>query len=192
MIENTTATAAQLSSQNSTLIAVVVVNIVIFGLLIAYILFQSRKINRLEEAAKPRYGFLGKPLFSLIALSLMIGSFSLTYVISKGTPDYSVGDETKVKLEIKAEIIEQIDGYTTARFQVVPTVEDLQWGGTDRNKFDAFWSVKGEENFSEIESDISLASPGGFQRTLPSGIYEVRVDVIFKGLTWTLERTVQL
>lgn len=179
-------------TENSTLIAIVFVNAVLFGGLIAYILYQGRKINRLEEAAKPKYGFLGKPIFSLVALFLMIGSFGVTYLVSRNVPDYSVGDEYKVELEIKATEIERDDGLVTAKFQVIPTVDGLEWGGSERNKFDAFWSVKGvEESFSEYESGLTINNPGGFEHTLPEGSYEVRVDVLYKGFTWTMRRTVQ-
>lgn len=191
MIE-TTNVATQLNMQSGTLIAIVVVNIFLFAALVTFILFQNRKINRLEEAVRPKYGFLGKPLLSVLAVFLMLGGFGVTYFVSKNIPDYSVGDEYKVQLEIKTDEIEREDGIATVNFQVIPTVNGEEWGESENNKFDIFWSVKGPENFSEMESKISKISQGGFQKKLPIGTYQIRVDVVYKGFTWTTQRELQL
>jgi hypothetical protein len=188
----TTNLASQLNIQPGTLIAIVVINIFLFAALVAFIFFQNRKITRLEEAVRPKYGFLGKPLLSTLAIMLMVGGFGVTYFVSKNIPDYSVGDEYKVTLEIKTDEISRKDEIAKVKFQVVPTVNGYEWGANDINIFDVFWSVNGPKDFSEFESGLHLNFLGGFIKDLPIGTYEIRVDVVYEGFTWTTQRTLQL
>lgn len=182
---NADITLSNLGLNNTTLIAIAVVNLVLVLGLVFYVFKQNHRIAELEIAAKPKYGFLGKPLFSMFAMLLLVGGFGVTYFASQSFPDSSVSDGTKVDLELVIEPGALTTAGREVSFHVIPSIDGIRWGGAKVYKFDAYWTITGVKVYSEPDLDLTIDKTGGFKKVLPLGIYKVKVDVVYGGKTWT-------
>lgn len=169
-----------LISSQSTLIIVLVVNIALILGLLYYIVRQNRHIDQLEAAMKPKYGFLGKPLFSFFAVLMMVGGFAAIYAVSENISDVSVGGNDQVEIQIEVKPGKEVSGGREVSFKVIPSINGVEWGGESSGaKFEAYWTVDGPLTFSEFESKITFGKHGGFTKVLPHGNYHVVVNVSY-------------
>ncbi|MBL8014953.1 MAG: hypothetical protein JNK26_02080 [Candidatus Doudnabacteria bacterium] len=176
-----------ISINSTTLTIIVIANIFVFGTLIMLVLRQRNHIQQLEDDLKPRYGFLGKPLFTSLAVALMLGSFGLTYLIKQNSPDVSVTEEKRVEITIDYEVVADLGVKKDVKFKVIPKVDGKEWADDQTALFDAYWSFSGPEVFSEFESKLNEKDPGGFRRVLAEGDYRIRIDIVYLGKTWSKE-----
>lgn len=171
----------QFSVDSTTLLVVLVLNVVLVGVLLAVITRQNKQIADLNEANRPKYGFLGKPLYSAMLMIVLVGGFGSTYFFSQ-SQDVSTSD-TSDTLELQVTTSRQGSG--ELKLNVVPVVNGTPWGAAS-SRFDAFWTVTGDSGTtSDFELSISKDKPGGIRFKLSSGVYQIRVDVVYEDQTWS-------
>lgn len=155
--------------------------LLVIGFLFFLLIRQRRQINQLQEAAKPRYGFLGKPVYTFMALAIMAGAFGITVYQTQLSSNLEEVGATK---EIKVSIVYKIEESTPSGYKVainaIPFVGQQEWG-SGQDKFDVYWRVEGPVNFTQLELDLNQNKTGGFDRVIPAGTYTVTVDVFSAG-----------
>ncbi len=152
--------------------------------LVIIILKQRRQIEQIEEQSKPRFGFLGKPLYSALVVAIMVGGFAVTFYAQKQIKEFDVSADIKLTMQINF----ATSGTGESRnveFTVVPIVDDVPWGKPGVGNFNVFWTISGEQEFYEVEVGLNEAEAGGFSRAMRVGEYEVRVDIVYIGKNWT-------
>lgn len=167
--------------------------LVLILLLTGYIIWQGRRINDLEYQLKPKYGFLGKPLLTFMAVALTVGGLTL----SQYARDYSVSDNSKLSIEIKYQSRPSTEvGKYIVSLNAIPSLNNKPWGGKTNNYFDVYWSILHAENdevaFSDYERGIYEGSQGGIEAELAPGMYKVGVGVIFEGKESNKNTTIQV
>jgi hypothetical protein len=164
----------------STAVFIITVILAVIGGLVIFLFLQNRQINRLKEAAKPKYGFLGKPLLPVLTAALLFGGFGVTFLAQQG-PGTSVNEEAKVELKVKTEVLEFTDTQAIVAFSVTPSVDGVEWGLKPGDTIDIYWNITGPKNLSEYELGLSINKRGGFTKTLPRGNYKVTVNTVVAG-----------
>lgn len=165
---------------------VLIISVLIVVMLIGVILWQRHKINDMEEAMKPRYGFLGKSLNAFFLFSILVGGLTLTYYASENIQDPDALADKSVDVIVRTEIKEETEFGYIVSFNAVPVVNNIEWDGGNNTKFDLFWyiiKVDGTQKLQmeqRAELDLNYLNQGGFDFELPSGKYEVHINLLFK------------
>jgi hypothetical protein len=163
-----------LSGSTIVIISAILVAIFIF-LLVNYILLSKR----LKDKEKPKYGFLGKPLYQsiiIIALTGAIGFTSYQATFNQG-PDFSAAEE-EINVDFTTSVIRDNQNSELVRFEVVPIINDQEWGSNPNDTFDIYLNINGEENITKIFTDASKDKPVNFTENLTNGSYEIRITII--------------
>ncbi len=152
---------------------------VVIGLLLAVILGlivvvinQNRKY---QVATAPKYGFLGKPIYSFFAFAFIVGGLGFALIANnqEGSPDDALAGIT-LTVSIDAAVINP----TTKdyQFRVTPVANDVQWGPYS---YDAYWTFTNADGTitTSVETGLTRNNIGGIIRKLPSGINKIKVNV---------------
>lgn len=167
-----------LSNSDIVIAALLILAVVVVALLVALIV-QSKRVKDLQEAAKPKYGFLGKPLMAMALLGGLFGAVLLTYNATlRPIDDPIVNADKTLVTTITTNTITQTTGEALVEFKAVPSVDSAEWGVMG-DKFDIYWSVTGPITFKHIELDRSRDQISRFTKTLPKGNYEITIEVFF-------------
>jgi len=162
-------------------IAGVVLVAVVFALL-SVVFYLLRKVRVLSRV---RYGFGGKPLFSILVLAGITLSIPFTLFASRQTIDYVnyASAEKDVVLELSEKL--QSDGNFEVTFMAFPTVDKEVWAD---HKYDIQWKVEGNQiSFEKIEENRSKQNRSFFVKVLPPGEYLVSVNVVSSNFNVTKE-----
>jgi hypothetical protein len=182
-----------LPSNNSATLLVIIIFFIFLSLgLLSLVIRQRRQIKDLEEVTTPKYGFLGKPLLSMMALAVLAGGLGLTYFASQNVQDVTVRADKDLQIAINAEVQVRVNNDFSVKFFVIPSVEEQAWAGTFTDTFDVFWTVTGPTTFSQIELGLTQSNQGGFVRTVPAGSYTVEVSVIYGSKTWKESKIINI
>jgi hypothetical protein len=163
-------------------------------MLVVFLFLQRRKINTMEQAAKPKYGFLGKPLYSFMAMFMLASAIGIGFLSSQGsgTNVTDVSANKKMEITITYKVERSTPAGLVVRFAAVPTINQQPWGASAAETFDFFWKIKGIQNFSESELSRTLSAPSGFTKTLPKGTYKITLDVFGENVKAQKELTIVL
>lgn len=176
------------------LIAVTVIFLLITGGLLIVVVRQKSQLKELKHPEQPKTGFMGKQIIPLFIAAMMIGGFGITYSVSNRTQTIPVSSEQEVSVSILTNHSSLNSGESAVEFSVVPYLDGIAWGGDTAGvyAFDVFWTVKGPKVFSQIELTLDSENNGGFTRTLPKGEYEVKVEMVFNGVTFKESKSVEI
>lgn len=155
------------------------------ALLVIVVLVQQRRIHNLEEIARPKYGFLGKPLLSAVLALAMVGGLVVTYQATQNINNVVVSAGKNVEAKFVITSAPTLPNTYRVDFAVVPSVDGVEWGKEANDKFDIYWTVKGEQNFDVFELSKTRTSTSGFMRVLRSGRYDITVDIVFQDKRFT-------
>lgn len=154
-----------------------------------YLIVRQRK---LEKEAKPKYGFLGKALYSIM-LVLFLGGAIVVGIMS-------INDKEVINIEAKknltADIISNVlieeDRYVHVSLKTAPIVEGKTWGPIG-SKFTMYWTLNNADgdNFTYIESDKSNEDVSGIQVYIPKGSYKITLNVIYEDDTYIFTKRVK-
>lgn len=176
-----------MESEISTYITIIgVVLIVIIALLIIVIINQQKQINRL----KPRYGFLGKPLYLMVMSLFTVGTLGLVYYST--TQPVQV-NQTNADVEVILSINAEPRGDSAREYKITlsPLLSGLAWGANDANKFNIYWTISsGSRVSTEVELEKSYTNPSTIIKKLSSGITTIKATVFFDGKSYTKEKTI--
>lgn len=161
------------AQQNMTIVSIVTISLIVLSVLVGIVVIQNRKIQDLQ---KPKFGFLGKPISAFLLIALVIGSIGLVYYSSNrevGFTDVAAGSELKASI-----VVTEIDGPAGIyQFNVLPSIDAIEWGGGDNYRFRVQWLVENGEVYQTTENSISLNNQGGVRLTLRKGTYNVSATI---------------
>lgn len=156
--------------------------------MVVLLIHQQRTINHLEAKLRPKYGFLGKPLYSIFGVMVLIGGFAVSYYAGSNIAPVQTLADKNVQVIINTRLGSRENGLTSVTFGMIPVVDNGQWGTVeDEYVFDVFWTITGPQTISQPEISLTRLSPGGFVKRLPSGTYSVKVVLVFDDRNWTQE-----
>ncbi|MFQ5492817.1 MAG: hypothetical protein ACE5DX_01510 [Candidatus Dojkabacteria bacterium] len=157
---------------------------------VAIVYYVNHLIHRIRTLEKPKYGFLGKSLYSVIALAVMVGGlglFSYSFTIQQ---DFEIQATKTVTAQITADITKRGDTESIVEFEALPFVNNSQYGGN--GQFDIFWNILGPESFDYFEFERAISSPSGFSQILDNGAYEIKVLIVFEGKSYNFTETLNI
>jgi hypothetical protein len=123
-------------SQQQLVIFLLVATVIVAGVLI--IVWQQVRIHRLHQAARPKYGFLGKPIYSFFLLALVAGGFWATYYAIQHPQGITVKADKNIELSIQTQVVSSTTETAKVKFILLPTVDGELWGGAGGGLFDVF------------------------------------------------------
>lgn len=173
-------------SDTSTYIAVgAIVAIVIIVLLIVVVVYQG---NKIKDLSRPKFGFLGKPLYAFFAIVVSIGGTGLLYYgLNQPTTITSTNAAEEITLSVRAEPTEN-DPHIY-NFNFTPIINGIAWGADPTNKFDVYWTISnGSTVITEAEFQLNQTNIGGLTKTLKSGPVTVKVTAFFQGKNYTYQK----
>lgn len=165
--------------------------------MVVLLIHQQRTISKLEDRLKPKYGFLGKPLYSIFGVMVLVGGFAVTYYASGNIAPVQTLADKNLEVRMQFQIGQKTEGTTPVHFSLTPIVDSSEWGTIeDEYVFDAFWTITSfvpaqDDSFKITQPEISLTRqlPGGFTKKLASGTYKIKVVLVFDDRNWTEEKT---
>ena len=146
-----------LAQQSSSVIAILAIVVVVAIVLVGVVIVQQRKIKDLQT---PRYGFLGKSLNLFVIGAVLVGGLGFVYLSNNNDHTFT---EVSADLNIDANIIiTEIDSLSnTYEFNVIPTIDGREWGGSSEYNFNVYWTLSSEENdYSQVELGLIVKRMG--------------------------------
>jgi len=170
------------------------VGIAVFAVISLFTIFYyiSHLLSRIRRLETPKYGFLGKPLFTLVGMLVMVaglGFFSYSFTQQQ---NFQIQAEKVVTAQLAAKVIESGDTTSLVEISTVPHVDGLPWGGNVSNKFDIYWNLTGAEIKEKFEFSKTLEQPSGYTTFLKRGEYTVKALIVFEGKSYSFSRNLSI
>ncbi len=160
------------------IIAILLLTIIVF--LIIAIIYLYKKIKYLT---KVRYGFGGKPLFSLLIVFGVMVAIPLTYYSAQQSVNYVNLALGKKDAIIKISIIEREEEVCLVSFLAIPTIDGESWGN---NEFTITWDIQGVSDYKKTEVDRDKENPSYFSVKMLKGTYNIHI--VIEGKNFYLEK----
>jgi uncharacterized integral membrane protein len=157
--------------QNTVVTLIIGILLVTVLILVVALINQNQKY---KEAIAPKFGFMGKPLYSFLMFAVLAGGISFAFFATQdGTIDDALAD-LRVSVEIDASVINP--STKSYQFRVTPSANGTVWGPYT---YDAYWSFENADGTktTAVENGLSIDSVGGVIKKLPSGVNKVKVNV---------------
>jgi len=168
---------------------------IIIGLFVLGLALIIVYISRLEKKAKyyekPKYGFLGKPIYPVVVVALLLGSIAVINLSLPQNKVVNIRAEKVVEANITGTIIGVSKEKQIIEFKLEPYVDNSVWG-SDTDTFDILWNVRGKESFDMFEFEKSRVNISSFSKLLPKGEYEVKATVIYDGKSYNFQESLSL
>lgn len=164
----------------STLLIILAIVVVFIGGLITYNYLLTRKLRQVQA---PKFGFLGKPIYPLVAVLMLAGSL---FFFNYAAPDQEVINikaSRDVSVEIVTQVTNKVGTLSNVNFQAIPTVDNQIWGETGET-FDFIWNITGETEYSKVELNKNATDVSGFTTLLEPGDYQVDLTLVFEGKSY--------
>jgi len=158
--------------------------VILAGILALFLVIVSL-IKRIRSLQTPRYGFLGKPLYTLstIALTALVIYF-VSYNFSK-PGNFDVKASKTITAELITNRVSESQTESTIDFKLLPSINAKLWGEAG-SKFDIYWNVTGPTKFDMFELEKTAENLSGFQHIVKKGTYTLKIVVVFEDKTYTL------
>jgi len=140
-------------------------------------------VSRIRSLQKPKYGFLGKPLYALVLIA-MAGTMTYFSASFSNQPDFQIQASRTVTADIMTELQATQNGTALVTFEAVPYVDGIPYYG-DTGVFDILWNISGPNRIDKFEYGKTRADRSGFTESLQSGTYEVRAVVVYEDRSYT-------
>lgn len=152
---------------------------IIFGLIaISIIFFLSiltvRLTKKVKELSKVRYGFGGKPIFSILIILGVTVAIPLTLYASQKSIESIKLARAERDVIIELNKTKRGDNMYSISFMAIPTINGEAWS---TKVYSITWIVEGQVDFEKVEKDRTLQNTSYFKKDLPSGSYKVKVLV---------------
>jgi hypothetical protein len=158
---------------------------------VATVAFIFTTLRRLNDAKKPTYGFLGKPLYQM-AVVAVLGAGIIFAVYNN--PDSSIDEASAtqdVTIEFKYRLVDNTQSKKLVEFEIIPSVNNNEWGG-ESDTFDIFINASGKDDFGELLYDTSEANKAIFNKQLSEGDYEISITVVYSDSSSNFLETISL
>jgi len=173
-----------LKSQNISLLTLVIIGIFLLIVIVVLSTFFNYLYKKVKYLTKVRYGFGGKPIFSLLIVFGIMAAIPLTYHSAQQSVDYVNQALAKKDALIRINVIERKDELYDVSYLAVPTINGEAWGD---DVYTITWSIEGPTSLKKIEKEKDKDHPSYFIGTVFKGYYEVHV--IIEGEEFYLEKT---
>ncbi|MBU0976464.1 MAG: hypothetical protein ABIE03_07915 [Patescibacteria group bacterium] len=150
-------------------IIVVIFSIVFF--LTAAMVHLSKKVRILT---KIRYGFGGKPIFSMLVFLFIVLSIPLTLFASSKSINMIQKASAQKDILVEIQDVGKLNEDHFVSFMTVPYVDETAWAG---KTYTVSWEIRGEIDYEKMEKDVNQSNPSYFKKLLPNGKYRVKVVV---------------
>lgn len=163
-----------IENQNVPMFTVIMLLLISVALIIFLSGFSLYLYRKVKDMSKMRYGFGGKPIFSILLVLGIALAIPLTYKASQTTIDYV--KYASAKKDVLIEIVDtKIDeDLYEVSFIAIPRIDGESW--KDKN-FDIRWKISGAEIITKTEKKRNVNKPSFFTKDLPPGVYIVEVLV---------------
>lgn len=169
------------------------IGLILIIILISYVFTLRRKVDHLS---KPKYGFLGKPLYQTALIVIIVLGFSasfLNFYINPRRIDSSVSQGNNLGIDFNFEILERTEENVLARFHFVPTIGSKEWGGDSNRKFNVkILFISGTETFEKIFLDKTKETGITFEQNLTSQDYILKITIISGDQEGEFEKSIEI
>lgn len=160
--------------KNVSLFAFIIFGAVTISIIIFLSTLTIRLTKKVNELSKVRYGFGGKPIFSLLVVLGVTIAIPLTLYASQKSIESIKLARAERDVIIELNKTKKSDNMYTISFMAVPTIAGEAWS----NKvYSITWIIEGKVNFEKIEKDKTLQNTSYFKKDLPIGSYKIKVLV---------------
>jgi hypothetical protein len=163
--------------------------IVLFVLSLLFaIIFLIRKLRK-ATIYKPKFGFLGKSLYPVVTVALLVVGLGITGLSMNENKIFELKAQKQIQADIYSNILEQKADFTLIDIKAIPYVDGRFWGNTG-DKFDIYWDLKGpkEYNFTELRKTNDDRS--GIQTEVIPGNYKISITVVFEDSVYIFSKDV--
>lgn len=157
--------------------------ILIFALIsfISILSYINHLLRRIRSLETPKYGFLGKPLYTLVLMLVMVGGLGFFGYSFTQQQDFQISAKKVITSQIGAEVVSEQASTVTVHFSATPYINGTAWGGNDTDSFDIYWNIRGPQAIDRFEVARTRVNPGGFNTTLPKGEYTINLLIVYEG-----------
>lgn len=169
------------------------IGLVLIITLVIYVLSLRRKVDNLS---RPKYGFLGKPLYQtalIVAVAIGFSASFLNLYINPRRIDSSVSQGNNLGVDFSFEVLERSNESSLIRFDFVPTLGSKEWGGDTNRRFNLQirFLKEGEEN-ERLFLDKTQNTGINFDQSLSPGNYTLRIKIISGEQEGEFEKTLKI
>lgn len=144
----------------------------------------------MKNRARPKTGFLGKPLMQFAALTLVAtGIIGAVYMSTqKEQLEVSIEAIKEIDVVMEYDVVSSTRTTSTIKFNAIPIVDSQEWAEDSNVQFDIIWNIvpdqgtkaKGQDQVDFFEIARSQNRPSSFQTTLLKGNYDVEIIISFE------------
>ncbi len=174
-----------LNQDYSLMIGVFALMVIVIGVLALVVILQTRKLN---EANKPRYGFLGKPIVAVFFVVLSVASFGFVYYASQNATDV---DNVSADKDLTFEILSKSLGNNVYELRALPKINNIEWGQTS-DRFSVYWTITNTSSLTRIELDLTSENSGGINVELSGGKNIVSATLFYNNQSVKREIVIEL
>jgi len=161
---------------NSLIIIIsIIIAIFIIGLII-YIIHLKKRIHTLKT---PKYGFLGKSLYPIMVVGLLVGT--LYFITTQEPKDIvTINANKNVTFDIKTDYIQIAEKDVTVNLSLNIVLYGEDWRlEKNTDSVDIYWNIIGPTNVSRVEIGKNKDNKSGFDIKLAKGDYIINTTIIY-------------
>lgn len=173
-------------SVNSVILIIVAI---VFVALIATIVVLALRQRKLKKSLQPKYGFLGKSLYATLTVLVLGGGLIFGVLSIRDGQVFNVEAKKQMVIDVISNPLITEGENVFISLKAIPTVEGSVWGNTG-DQFTIYWNLEGNngETYSFIEEAKSNIDRSGIQKYVVTGDYQITVNIIFEGSTYTFTK----
>jgi len=176
------ASQTQLSADYPKYVALLAIALIVVVVLLALVIINQS--NKIKKMSRPKYGFLGKPLYAFGLIAFTFGTFGLIfYSANKPVDVQQTSADRRIDITIKAFAL----GANTNNYSIsiTPLIDGNLWGGNNNYKFDVYWTIVNSNGvISDAELGLNLYKQGGIFKKLPIGKNTIKATIFFNNKTY--------
>jgi len=163
-----------LKAQNISLFTFTILALFVLAIFVFLTITIIYLYKRVKYLTKVRYGFGGKPLFSLLIVFGIIAAIPLTFYSAQRSVDYVNLALAEKDAIIQVDIIDREDDFYLVSFLAVPIINDTAWGD---DEYTITWDIQGNSTFRKVEMNRSKDRPSYFAYKIIKGTYNINIII---------------
>ena len=162
-------------SLNTPLLIVFILFILSLLVAIVFLVIKLRK----ETVYKPKYGFLGKSLYPVVTVLLLMLGIVVTGVSMNENKIFELRAQKQIDADIFSYVLNKTEGQTLISFNLTPFIDNKVWGNSG-DEFDIYWDLKGPKEYNFVELNKTNLNRSGVQAEVAPGKYKIHITVVFE------------
>jgi len=165
-------------------VAALAIALIVVVVLLSIVIINQN--NKIKEMQRPKYGFLGKPIYAVLLIVFSVGGFGLVYYGANKPLDVQQTEANR-QVEVTIRAFSLSAGSDTYSITLIPLINGKAWGNDNTNKFDIYWTITNTTVTTEVELGRILYSQGGLIKKLAKGVNKIKATVFFDGQSYDKE-----